>query len=101
MLSCFTHKLEIIQIFAFTFCQDPEITRNEDSVTCQRLHIYLSLAFLFLCVHLDPKRVSPVSQMEKSLPAMQETQVQPLGQEDPLEEGLEIHPVFLLGESHG
>ena len=45
--------------------------------------------------------MSPVSQMEKSLPAMQETQVQPLGQEDPLEEGLEIHPVFLLGESHG
>ena len=32
---------------------------------------------------------------------MQETQVPPLGQEDPLEEGLEIHPVFLLEESHG
>ena len=64
-------------------------------MTCQRLQVYLSLALLYLCVHLAPKKESPVSQMVKSLPAMQETQDQPLGQEDPLEEGMEIHSSIL------
>jgi len=32
---------------------------------------------------------------------MQETWVQSLGREDPLEEGMATHSVFLLGESHG
>ena len=36
--------------------------------------------------------------MVKNLPAMQETQVQSLGQEDPLEGET---PVFLPGKSHG
>ena len=36
--------------------------------------------------------------MVKNMPAMLETQVQSLGQEDPPEEGM---PVFLPGESHG
>ena len=41
--------------------------------------------------------------MLKHLPAMQETRVQSLGLEDPLEKGVAIHstPVFLPGESHG
>ena len=42
--------------------------------------------------------------MVKNLPAMQETQetrVQFLGQEEPLEEGMKPTPIFLLGESHG
>ena len=34
---------------------------------------------------------SPVAQMVKNLPAMWETQVQSLDQEDPLEEGTAIH----------
>ena len=33
--------------------------------------------------------------MVKNLPAMQETQVQSLGREDPLEEGMEIHRSIL------
>ena len=33
--------------------------------------------------------------MVKNLPAMQVTQVQYLGQEDPLEEGMAIHPSIL------
>ena len=37
----------------------------------------------------------------KNLPAMQETQVQSLDQEDPLEEGKATTPVFLQGELHG
>ena len=32
---------------------------------------------------------------------MQETQVQSLGQEDPLEKGMATIPIFLPGESHG
>ena len=34
---------------------------------------------------------SQVAQRVKNLPAMQETQVQSLGQEDPLEKGMNIH----------
>ena len=37
----------------------------------------------------------------KNPPAMQELQVRPLGWEDPLEEGMELTPVFLPGEPHG
>ena len=37
----------------------------------------------------------------KSLPAMQEKQVQSLGQEDPLEEEMATHSSILAGKSHG
>ena len=37
----------------------------------------------------------PVTQMEKNLPAMQETQVQSLGWEDPLEKGMATHSCVL------
>ena len=36
-----------------------------------------------------------MAQMVKNLPAMQETQVQSLGQEDPLEEGMATHSSIL------
>ena len=39
--------------------------------------------------------------MVKNLPAMQETQVQSLDWEDPLEKGMATTPVFLPGEFHG
>ena len=39
--------------------------------------------------------------MVKHLPAMQETQVWSLGQEDPLEKEMAIHSSILPGESHG
>ena len=39
--------------------------------------------------------------MVKNLPAMRETQVQSLGQEDPMEKEMAPTPVFLPGESHG
>ena len=42
-----------------------------------------------------------MAQKVKNLPTMQETQVQSLGQEDPLEEAWQPTPVFLPGESHG
>ena len=40
------------------------------------------------------------AQTVKSLPAMQETWVRPLGQEDPLEKEMATTPVFLPGKSH-
>ena len=39
--------------------------------------------------------------MVKCLPTMQETQVQPLGQEDPLEKEMATHSSILPGKSHG
>ena len=44
---------------------------------------------------------SLVVQMVKSLPVMQETWIQSLGQDDPLQKELLPTPVFLPGESHG
>ena len=42
-----------------------------------------------------------MAQMVKNLPAMQETQVQPQGQEDPLEKEMVTHSSILAWESHG
>ena len=48
------------------------------------------------------KRKPLGTQIAKNLPVVQETQVQSLGQEDPLEKEMATHtPVFLPGESHG
>ena len=44
---------------------------------------------------------SQVAQTVKNLPTVRETQVQPLGWEDPLEKGRAPTPVFLPGEVHG
>ena len=44
---------------------------------------------------------SLVAQTVKNLPAMQETQVQFLGQEDPLEKGMATHSNILPEECHG
>ena len=48
-----------------------------------------------------PKWASLEAQTVKNLPAMQETRVQSLVQEDPLEKEMATTPVFLPGESHG
>ena len=40
------------------------------------------------------------SQVAQNLPAMQETQVSSLGQEDPVEKGMATTPVFLPVEFH-
>ena len=45
-----------------------------------------------------PGGASLVAQLVKNLTAMQETQVQSLGQEDPLEEEMTIHPSTLAWE---
>ena len=43
----------------------------------------------------------PGAQMVKNLPAMQETRVWSLGQEDPLEKEMTTPALFLPGESEG
>ena len=43
---------------------------------------------------------SMMAQMVKNLPAMQETRVWSLGQEDPLGKEMATHPIFLPGEFH-
>ena len=42
-----------------------------------------------------------MAQMVKSLPAVQETWIRSLGQEDPLEKEMAPTPVFLPGKSQG
>ena len=46
-------------------------------------------------------RASLVAQTVKNPLEMQETWVQSLGQENPLEKGMAVTPVFLSGKSHG
>ena len=46
-------------------------------------------------------RAFPGGSVGKNLPAMEETQVQSLGQEDPLEKKRQPTSVFLPGKSHG
>ena len=48
-----------------------------------------------------PCWVFPIAQMVKNLPSMQETRVQSLVQEDPLEKGMQSTPVSFPGESYG
>ena len=47
------------------------------------------------------KGASLVAQLVKNLPAMEETWVQFLGWEDPLEEGMATHSSILPGEFYG
>ena len=57
-----------------------------------------------LKIAVECNKASLVTQIVENLPAMQETQVQSLSQEDPLEKGMATlpknTPVFLPGEFH-
>ena len=54
-----------------------------------------SLCFLSFISHYTITRASLVAQMVKNLPAMQETWVQSLGWEGPLEKGMATHSSIL------
>ena len=54
-----------------------------------------------ICPDSEIQWASPVAQTVKNLPVTQETWVQFLGQEDPLEKGMAPTPVVLPGEFHG
>ena len=47
--------------------------------------------FNFLNGNMNIYWASLVAQMEKNLPAMQDTQIRSLGREDPLEKGMATH----------
>ena len=52
------------------------------------MHIYI-YTHTYVYIHTDIYReASLVAQLVKNLPAVQETRVPPLGQEDPLEKGM-------------
>ena len=59
---------------------------------------FFSNSVFFCCVY-SFVWTSVVAQTIRNPPAMWETWLASLGQEDPLEEGMEAHPVFLPGES--
>ena len=61
------------------------------SVFLTTSQLWVSLAHLTPHLHMD----FPVAQMVKNLPALWETQVQSLGQEDPLEKGMATHSNIL------
>ena len=63
--------------------------------------VAFKLNFKLICKSSDLNGASLVAQTVKNLPEMQETQVQSLGQEDPLEIRMATHPVFLPAEFHG
>ena len=52
-----------------------------------------------ICICLDSFQASLVAQMVKNVPVIQEIQVQPLGQEDPLEKEVATHSSILAWET--
>ena len=51
--------------------------------------------YLMIKKDYEVRRASLMAQMVENLPAMQETQVRSLGQEDPLKKGMATHPSIL------
>ena len=70
-----------------------------DNLSLAFPHLLRSLAFLGLWPHFllvrPATRASLIAKSVKNLPAVQETRVQPLGWEDPLEEGVATHSSIL------
>jgi len=61
-------------------------------------YAYLYTYYKYVCLHrythIINIRASLVAQMVKNLPAMQETWIQSLGWEDPLEKGMATHSQY-------
>ena len=57
--------------------------------------VYVYRFFMYLNVSVMYLDDFPIAQMVKNLPAMQETRVRSLCQEDPLEKGMAIHSSIL------
>ena len=59
-------------------------------------HVYIYIyIYIYIYAHTHIYGAFLVAQMLKNPPAMQETWVQPLGQEDPLEKGWAAHSAIL------
>ena len=73
-------------------------------ISIQISFIYVGLKIIKnggFSLQLKTDGTSLVAQLVKNVPAMQETRIWSLSQEDPLEKGMTIHYVFLPGEFHG
>ena len=71
-----------------------------------KIYIFMPIYIFITTVSLRTSKgfslgASLVAQMVKCLPAMQETWVQSLGQEYPLEKEMQLTPVFFPEKSHG
>ena len=64
-------------------------------ITIQNITLYYTITVIIKGCEYKIKRASLVAQRVKNLPAMQETQVQSLGWEDPLEKEMATHSSVL------
>ena len=72
------------------------------AVACVRIFFLLKAEFIIVFIyHILFIQASLVAKLVENLPAMQETLVRFLGQEDPLEKGQATHSSILSGEFHG
>ena len=70
-------------------------TGAKQTFTCPQSRRAQALSLVTINPVLINRGASLVAQLLKNLPAMQEAQVQSLGQEDPLEKGMAIHSSIL------
>ena len=78
-----------------------EVNAQSGAVSLAMLEASFLLHWVRRGNKLCKARAFPVDQRVKNLPAVQETWLWSLGEEDPPEEGMATTPVFLLGEFHG
>ena len=92
------HSSVLISVFFYKWSVPPF---NTLMYKCKNKHSLHRASLTFIWVPLG--NVSLIAQFVKNLPAMQVTQVQFLGWEDPLEKEMKWQPtpVFLPEESHG
>ena len=95
MLTCSSwffilHSLVLISVFFYKWSVPPF---NTLMYQCKNRHSLHRASLTFISVPLG--NVSLIAQLVKNLPAMQETQVQFLGREDPLEKEVATHSSIL------
>ena len=87
------HPLEAVgKLYSLPFASGGHVDSWTAAVSLQSLPLWSQ------CHHFYFHQASLVAQMVKNLPAVQETQVQSLGQEDPLEKETATHPSILAWE---
>ena len=78
---------------SLSFPSSPSSSKLHFFLSCRR--IVLKLCSVCMYIHTYCIWASPVAQMVKNLPAMQETWARSLGREDPLEKKMAIHSSIL------
>ena len=93
LLLCFTYSLHLVLIYSLFRWALPDLSTITQLHPLSKIHpVSLQLLALDLLYAIFP---SLVAQMVKNLPAMRETQVWSLGQEDPLQKGMTAHSTIL------